>query len=69
MVVDVSMRSLAVGSLYDYMYGSDLGCDVVISQGSKIKGSYFWTVQDEYCWFMNDCSSTLTSLLTSILRV
>jgi hypothetical protein len=31
MVADVSMRSLAVGSLYDCMYGSDLGCDVVIS--------------------------------------
>ncbi len=47
MVVDVSMRSLAVGSLYDYIHGSDLSCDVMVSQGSKIKFSYFWIIQDE----------------------
>jgi hypothetical protein len=47
MVVDVSMRSFTIGSLYDYMYGSNLGYDAMISQWSKIQVTYFWTFQDE----------------------
>ncbi len=67
MGLNVSMKSITMGTMYDYIFGSNPSCDVIISQGLGMGFSYFCNVQGEYYWFMNDCSSTLTSLLTSIL--